>query len=314
MYWTQRRPGDPSPSASIERMEQERYLEGVEPACIVPMDDARDREILSAVARGDPAPVRVAALEGFDFNRLLDGRSPLVTTAAMKGSAETVAALAAGGAQPDAVGEDGRTALDHMLSDYLGPPNRRPPVVRALLEAGADSNRPDIWGYPPLARIASRTPADAETFELVLKHGAHIGQPVSCRDCMDRGKTVLHLVKEPTLARIAIERGADPNARTESGYTPLMSVPSPEIAKLLLDHGADPNVANGGGWTALMYALQNYEAFASGEFRQRRREIAELLVAAGARLDTRNQHGADAFRYARDEAFKERLRALAAKR
>jgi hypothetical protein len=37
-------------------------------------------------------------------------------------------------------------------------------------------------------------------------------------------------------------------------------------------------------------------------------------VRAGARLDARNQHGADAFYYTKDEALKEELRSIARKR
>jgi len=37
-------------------------------------------------------------------------------------------------------------------------------------------------------------------------------------------------------------------------------------------------------------------------------------VAAGARVDTRNQHNVDAFYYTRDEAMKQRLREIAVKR
>ena len=46
----------------------------------------------------------------------------------------------------------------------------------------------------------------------------------------------------------------------------------------------------------------------------RKRKIAEMLVMAGARLDTKNQFGLDVFSYTKDEAFKGRFRALAARR
>jgi hypothetical protein len=41
--------------------------------------------------------------------------------------------------------------------------------------------------------------------------------------------------------------------------------------------------------------------------------MAELLVTGGARIDTRNREGKDAFHYTQDEAMKEHLRALAQK-
>ena len=169
-----------------ERTQQVRYLDHVEPACNSPID-GRDEEgaILSAIAKDDPSTLRSAAREGFDFNRLLDGRNPPIVLAAIKGSSEMVAVLAAGGAKADSVGADGRTALDHLFSDLRGPPARRTAVIRALLEAGADANRPDIWGFPPIIRAA-----DVEMLELLLKHDARIDQPVACHGCSAQGWTV----------------------------------------------------------------------------------------------------------------------------
>ena len=92
-----------------------------------------------------------------------------------------------------------------------------------------------------------------------------------------------------------------------------MYVRSPEVAKLLLENGADPNIVTATGWTAVMHAVQGYESMVD-EDKNRKRKIAEMLVMAGARLDTKNQFGLDVFSYTKDEAFKERLRALAARR
>ena len=151
MFWTQLRADSPMLLPEEERTQQARYLEHVEPACNSPID-GRDEEgaILSAIAKDDPSTLRSAAREGFDFNRLLDGRNPPIVLAAIKGSSEMVAVLAAGGAKADLVGADGRTALDHLFSDFSGPPARRTAVIRALLEAGADANRPDIWAFSRL--------------------------------------------------------------------------------------------------------------------------------------------------------------------
>jgi ankyrin repeat protein len=91
-----------------------------------------------------------------------------------------------------------------------------------------------------------------------------------------------------------------------------MSVQRATVTKILLKSGADPNIADH-GWTPLMYALQNYESTRGSEFGQEYREIAEMLVVAGARLDILNQHGLDAFYYTNDEELKKHLHALAAK-
>lgn len=311
MNWLRHRPSDRSLSLAEEEVQQRTYLQTIEPACNAPIDDPRERELLAAVERGNRAAIRAAAEEKFDFNRRLDGRDPPIIVAARKGSADMVRELAAAGARPDEVGQDGRTALDHMLNDYLGPRERKLVVVRALLEAGADPNRPDIWGYPPVLKFAW----SEESLGVLLEHGARIDAQMSCSSfCSERGRTILHVVTDPAVARMAIARGADVNAKATFGMTPLMSARPPEVVAVLLENGADPNIANEGAWTPLMYALQNYEAFSKSNFRDRYREIPVMLVRAGARLDARNQHNVDAFYYTKDEALKQELRELAAKR
>src|SRR6266853_5658577 len=133
MYWAARRLSDPSYPPEAERAQQERYLQTIEPACNTPLDDSKEREVLSAIEKGNLTRIRAAAREGFDFNRRLDGRNPPIVIAATKGSAEMVNELAAGGAKADEFGEDGRTALDHIFSGLYGPQARRVAVVRALL-------------------------------------------------------------------------------------------------------------------------------------------------------------------------------------
>ncbi len=312
MYRAQQRDSDPRYPPEAARAHRERYLQSVEPACNAPLDDAKERLILAALEKDDPAAIRAARGEGFDFNRRLDGRNPPIVVAAMKGSAQMVAELAAAGAKADETGADGRTALDRIVTGYYGPRARRLAVVGALLDAGADPNRPDIWGLPPLLRIAAENPGDAQMFALLIARGARVDEAVACAGCSERGQTVLHRIVDPALARIAVERGANVNARDSLEATPLMNANSPEIMQMLLGHGADPNAGNPGQWTALMYTLQRYESN-SKELKPRYRNMAEMLVRAGARLDTKNQHGLDAFHYTRDEALKERLRTLAAK-
>lgn len=90
-----------------------------------------------------------------------------------------------------------------------------------------------------------------------------------------------------------------------------MHAQGPEVVKVLLENGAGSNLVPSGGWTPLMYALQNYESFRNSADSRPQREIAEMLVTSGARLDSRNQHGLDAFYYTQDDALKERLRVLA---
>lgn len=76
------------------------------------------------------------------------------------------------------------------------------------------------------------------------------------------------------IARMLLERGADPNGRQAGEFRPLHNAAQNgqvELIELLLEHGADPNLRAAGGETALDFALQ------AGQ-----READELLKARGA--------------------------------
>jgi ankyrin repeat protein len=288
----------PPPSAKL------RYLQDVEPACNLPIDDSRERAILAAISSNDREALRRAASGGFDLNRLIDTGEPPIISAALAGSADMVSELAALGAKPDTVGFYGRTALERVAVRTQTPQPRATAVLKALLEAGADANRPDMWGYPPLVRVAGS--ANPEMFDLLLEHGARVNQGILCDECSDHGKTALH--SEPTVAQAlaAIRYGANVNVRTLNGNTPLMFALHPELVKVLLEHGADPNLANRFDQTPLMRALESYQSFQLTRYS----EIAELLVAHGARLDVRDQRGMTPLDFTQDEALKARLRKL----
>jgi ankyrin repeat protein len=309
-----------SPSPAVAEALESSYLGTAAPECVEqPQDDTDRARVLRAIERGDRMELEKALAAGFDPNRPLnDLGEPAIAVATRLRRPELVLLLARSGARVDQIDAGNRVALDLAMS---GPPGdarkRQLPVVQALLEGGANPNRPDVFGKPPLIRAAEAE--DTEAFLLLLRHGADINVRQSCQradpNCTGKGNTVLHVARDPKLAAAAIQHGADVNARNDGvGDTPLAHVFFPEIARMLLAKGADPNATNTAGWTPLMYAVQTYESYKGSQWQDRYREIVELLVESGARLDARNQHGVDALYYAKDPALKVRMRELAAKR
>ena len=74
-----------------------------------------------------------------------------------------------------------------------------------------------------------------------------------------------------------LEAGADPNERTDGGWTPLYFAGSAEAVTALLEAGADPMARSLHGGTPLHWATTN--------------EAVTALLQAGANLEARNENG-----------------------
>ncbi len=202
------------------------------------------------------------------------------------------------GLQPVILAADGR------LPSLLGVSSSdRVRTVALLLDAGADANAYVSLGEDPHARIPALyfacVSSNADVARLLLDRGAHANDGESVyhaaehdhRDCLD----------------LLLRHGADiSGAHAHWGNTPLYFLAgyaesSPNSAssvrgmRWLLEHGADPNVAshvgtgNDGKPGVAETPLHRIAALG------RSVEVAQMLVAHGAAIDTPRADGKTAF-------------------
>ena len=171
----------------------------------------------------------------------------------------------------------------------------RLPVVRALLNHGADPDLPGPGGTTPFMWAAALTNSDPEQEKIALAL-LDAGSPDLKRRLNARTRGVgfsslstaifkrliqagcdvnerffaskqspLHLVcarEEPPerlipLIELLIKAGADPNQLDVDGLTPLMACNSPEIAVRLMNNGANPSLRNEDGQTTYDFHMKN---------------------------------------------------------
>ena len=212
---------------------------------------------------------------------------PPVVKAGMLGDAAALEAAIAAGADVNAQGYYGRTAL-HWLSL-----NNNAALCTKLLEAGANPNIRDERGWPPLhlAAIFNNDKACAA----LLSGGAE-------RDATDeKTATALHyaaLTNRVSVIRALLDGGCSPNARDERGFTPLHVCVNPyadcTVTKMLIAAGADVNACGtkdkASGVTPLHRAAENGNA-----------DICSVLLMNGADPTLRRADGATPLELARRE-------------
>lgn len=106
------------------------------------------------------------------------------------------------------------TPLNRML--HCAAPKEK--TVRTLIDAGADINDEDAYGFTPL----------------------HI----AVAKCDDEG-----------VVRALLEAGADVNARNKHDVTPLHRVRYAQVAKILINAGAEVNAKDNHRWTPLHHVV-----------------------------------------------------------
>ncbi|MBZ5601354.1 MAG: ankyrin repeat domain-containing protein [Acidobacteriia bacterium] len=174
----------------------------------------------------------------------------------------------------------------------------------------ADVNVANANGETPLMYAAMYS--SPEAVEMLIARGADVNAKTSA------GTTALMLgTGNAEKVRLLIAAGADVNARSATGRSALLIAASRtgagDVVKLLLSHGADPNVqdtlrgmpvlpAGAGGSTPLIEAAKIRDGRA-----------LEALLEAGAKIDAKDNAGADALAAAAIHGNTENVRVLLAR-
>lgn len=272
--------------------------------------------LFDAALKGETDVVRQAVEEGADPNQKDQSGKSLLAYSAIGGHKDTVIALLAMGAKPNADGGltlfsacmENHTEISRILVEagadvnlISGDKYKRTPLYEAcrndnlelaqyLLDRGADPNTADhmyLFGWTPLMLAAQ---SNAKLTELLIKKGAKVDQRSYT------GYTALWVAcraGEPGSVKALLAAGAEVDARdSKDGITPLCQAAAEghtDIVNLLLQAGADPNARAIGrlNFTPLMAAAR------SGDI-----ESVRLLLKAKADPKATDDEGHTALMYA----------------
>ena len=215
------------------------------------------QELSNAIIANDLARVKFLVSKGADVNKVDDQGATPLTNAARQRHPEMVELLLGFGANVNQANNDGMSPLvAAVMRDHV-------PTIKVLLGKGADLEKPNSEGYRPLAiAIAEEKYEVAKT---LMEAGADVKVPAgpdnltplmitAAQTSPAEGAIFLPSSTRPLdIAKGLLERGADVNAKSNSGTTALMIAAThnnPPMIGLLIESGADIDVKNNQGKTA----------------------------------------------------------------
>jgi ankyrin repeat protein len=216
-----------------------------------------NEDFLSAVTKGEAARVEQMLKSNPQLARSIDKNGvSAVLLAVYHGKREVVNALLASNIELD-IFEAAATGSAKRVGELLKKDEK-------LLNAySAD-------GFYPLGLAIFF--GHKETAMLLLESGADVNQAAT-NAMRVRPLHAAAASRQLELAQALLERGAEPNAGQQGGFTPLHEAAATgqlELAKLLLGRGANINAKSDAGKTALSYAIENNQT-----------EMAKFLEARG---------------------------------
>jgi ankyrin repeat protein len=250
------------------------------------LEGSMSTALWTAAKSGDATKVRDILSRGAkpdEFVEDREGKHLALVSAAREGHLEVVQVLIQGGANVNAVAQEGFTGkiTPLMAAARAG----RVEAIKALLAAKADVGSKDVefggGGGETALHYAARG-GHAEAIKTLVAGGAVVNAKAS------GGRSPLSIAAEEKkydAVKALLDAGADPNGGSKGGSSPLCSAAlngDLELVKLLIERGADLRVK-----TAESNPL--YWAASKGSV-----ELVEVLLKAGAPVDTSNGRGGSA--------------------